>query len=167
MPTTPTPSGGRQVTLPGLNGSQYTVTLGQLDQAAELAFSQGQCHALARALSEVTGWPMAVLIDPACCEDADACDDVMFGDVCSCQFEHVVAVRPDGLHVDITGAFEPGKVRGCEGMADVPVTEAMWAYLTHSSYWSAPALPAARTFIAPLLTALPAAEPAPGPAATT
>ncbi|MEU0110672.1 hypothetical protein ABZ313_35650 [Streptomyces sp. NPDC006251] len=166
MTTTSTPEAGRQVTLPGLNGAQHTVTLGVLDRAAKLAFSYGQCHALARALSEETGWPMAVLIDPACCQDADVCDDVMFGDVCSCQFEHLVAVRPDGFHVDITGAFEPGTARGCEGKADVPVTDAMWEYLVHSPYWSPPAIEAARTFVAPLLTALRAAEPTSGPATT-
>ena len=166
MADTPAPESGRHVTLPGLNGAQHTVTLGLLDRAAEFAFSYGQCHAFARALSEETGWPMAVLIDPACCEDADVCDDVMFGEVCSCQLEHLVAVRPDGFHVDITGAFEPGKVKGCEGKADVPVTESMWHYLAHSPYWSPPALIAARTFVTPLLAALRAIEPASAPAAT-
>lgn len=159
MTITSRPPRGRQVTLPGLNGSQHHVTLGLLDPAAEVAFSYGQCHAFARALSQATGWPMAVLIDPMCCHDADACDDVMFGDVCSCQLEHLVAVRPDGFHVDITGASEPGKIKGREGMADVPVTEAMWAYLIHSPYWSPPDIASARTFVTPLLSAVRAPEP--------
>lgn len=44
-------------------------------------------------------------------------------------------------------------------MADVPVTEAMWKYLIHSPYLGPPALDSARTFVAPLLSAMRAAGP--------
>jgi hypothetical protein len=53
---------GLEIALLGADGETVTVTTGQLDDRARTAFIRGQCHALARALFEVTGWTMAVII---------------------------------------------------------------------------------------------------------
>ncbi|MBG7704860.1 hypothetical protein HCJ76_44065 [Streptomyces sp. MC1] len=147
---------GRMVTVPGANGATYTVTTGELNPAAIKAFASGQCHALARALSRVTGWPMAVLISDECVYDGDQCtyaDDAYSG-LCSCRFQHVVVERPDGALVDIRGAFHPGHVPGYEGQEAVELDEEGWAYLSRSPQWRRPAVATARTFTAPLLAAI-------------
>jgi hypothetical protein len=145
-----TTEGRPQVTIPGTWGGQHTVTLGHLDDAARFAFAHGQCHALARAVTDATGWPLAALIDDACyCETC-----AMFDGVCAHRVAHLIAVHPDGRHVDIAGAHRPGMVPECEGKDAVPVTDDMWAYLVASPSWRPPATDAARTFVAPLLASL-------------
>lgn len=59
----------------------------------EYVYSCGQCHALALAIHERTGWQLAVLCPS---EDAIPSED---GD-------HVICITPDGLGVDIKG-FRP------------------------------------------------------------
>ncbi|MEU9925077.1 hypothetical protein AB0H51_27980 [Streptomyces griseoluteus] len=147
---------GRMVTMPGANGLTYTVTTGELNPAATQAFLSGQCHALARALSLVTGWPMAALISDECAYDEDQCTyaDDAFSGLCSCRLQHVVVERPDGALVDIRGAFHPGHVPGYEGQEAVELDEDGWAYLCRSPQWRRPALAIARTFTAPLLASL-------------
>ncbi|MDJ0347214.1 hypothetical protein QMK19_39070 [Streptomyces sp. H10-C2] len=145
---------GVEVTVPGSNGTRYTVVTGQLDGAAYNAFLQGQCHALARAVCDATGWQAAVLLDDDCCYDAAVCSTLdLAGDVCGCRLEHVVAVRPDGAHVDITGAYLPGTVPDYEGCGTIPLTPQVWDFITRSPVWRRPALDVARTFVQPLLAA--------------
>lgn len=147
---------GRSVTMPGANGATYTVTTGALNPAATEAFLSGQCHALARALSLVTGWPMAVLISAECAYDNDQCTyaDDAYANLCACRFQHVVVQRPDGALVDIRGAFHPGHVPGYEGQEAIELDADGWAYLCRSPQWRRPAVAIARTFTAPLLAAI-------------
>ncbi|MET9528184.1 hypothetical protein [Streptomyces coeruleorubidus] len=146
---------GITVTVPGAFGKQYTVTTGRLDDAAREAFTSGQCHAMARALSETTGWPMAVLVEPECKFDPDLCSDgYVVEDVCACQLAHMVVIRPDGALVDIGGAHAPGAVPGAKGLASVEVHEGLWEFINGSPHWRRPALAVARTFVAPLLNTL-------------
>lgn len=70
----------------------YIVSPGLLDSRALLAFTQGQCHGLALALAERTGWPLVKI------ESADR----------TCL--HVCVERPDGFLVDITGAHTAGEL---------------------------------------------------------
>lgn len=143
---------GLKTTVPGSHGSKHTVITGQLDDAARAAFTQGQCHAFARALSLTTGWPMAMLISDECSYDPDMCSvEAAFDDVCACRLTHVVVERPDGAHVDIRGAHRPGYVPGFEGLEARDFDEMGWKFLAYSPHWRRPALDVARTFTAPLL----------------
>ncbi|MEW2434300.1 hypothetical protein AB0952_08965 [Streptomyces caniferus] len=146
---------GLAVTLPGTDGDSHTLITGQLDDAAREVFLHGQCHALARALSDHTGWPMAVIITDECARDSDFCAfEPWAEDVCACQLEHVVAVRPDGAHIDITGAHLPGTLPGYEDQEAITMTEAIWAHICRSPLWRRPAVAEARTVVAPLLAML-------------
>ncbi|GGX54508.1 hypothetical protein [Streptomyces noursei] len=146
---------GLTVTLPGTDGTSHTLITGQLDAAAREVFLHGQCHAFARALSDHTGWPMAVIIADDCALSPVLCaaEDVVEG-VCTCQLEHVVAVRPDGAHIDITGAHLPGAVPRYEGQEAITLTDALWSHISRSPLWRRPAVDEARTFVAPLLATL-------------
>ncbi|MFI5859300.1 hypothetical protein [Streptomyces parvulus] len=148
---------GIPMTVPGQWHKRLTVTTGQLDDAAREAFTSGQCHAMARALSEATGWPMAVLVEPECSYDPDQCSygDVV-EDVCACQLVHMVVLRPDGSLIDINGAHAPGAVPGATGLIAVEADEALWRFVSSSPHWRRPALAVARTFVKPLLSTLPA-----------
>ncbi|MGW1976637.1 hypothetical protein [Streptomyces sp. NPDC001889] len=148
---------GQNVSVTGRDGDTFTVTTGRIDESARDAFLHGQCHALARALADRTGWPMALLISDDCNPEADMCSTSEVADgVCGCQMEHVVAVRPDGAHVDITGAHAPGTLPGYEGQQAIPVDADLWTFITRSPFWRRPALDVARTFVTPLLGSLPA-----------
>ncbi|MFD3422456.1 hypothetical protein [Streptomyces decoyicus] len=146
---------GLAVTLPGTDGDSHTLITGKIDDAAYEAFLHGQCHAFARALSDHTGWPMALIIADYCRHDPDLCVyEPVTEDVCACQLEHVVAVRPDGAHVDITGAHLPGTLPGFEGQEAITVTDAIWSHISRSPLWRRPAVTEARTVVAPLLAML-------------
>ncbi|MFH0246349.1 hypothetical protein ACGRHY_28910 [Streptomyces sp. HK10] len=146
---------GLTVTVPGTNGDSHTLVTGQLDDSARMTFLHGQCHAFARALSDHTGWPMAIIVSDDCSLDPDVCAvDSVVRNVCTCQLEHAVAVRPDGAHVDITGAHLPGTLPGHEGQEAIAVTSAVWSHITRSPLWRRPAVDVARTFVVPLLATL-------------
>jgi hypothetical protein len=142
---------GREVTFPGTDGATFTVTTGVLDKRARAAFIQGQCHAMARALSGVTGWPMAMVIADECVYDPDLCDDSRDDEVCACRLEHVVVVRPDGMLVDVNGAHHPGQIPNHEGQQYVALLEGDWEFICSSPHWRRPALAIARTFTAAVL----------------
>ncbi|MFI7087566.1 hypothetical protein ACIBUR_28720 [Streptomyces anulatus] len=145
---------GLAVTVPGADGTSYDLTTGQPDEAAVEAFTSGQCHAFARALSERFGWSMAVLAETECRLDPDLCSfEDTVGGVCACQLSHVVAVRPDGAHVDITGVYLPGTVPFHEDDEVVVVTDAVWSHLTRAPGWRRPAIEIAHTFVDPALAA--------------
>ncbi|AXI91372.1 hypothetical protein SAM9427_37025 (plasmid) [Streptomyces sp. ETH9427] len=147
---------GLSVAVPGANGARFSLITGQLDDHARKAFTRGQCHALARALAEVTGWPMAVLITPDCVYDPDECsaDDDAYAGLCACRFHHVVVVRPDGALVDAYGAHQPDAVPAAEGYRHIPLNETGWTFLANSPAWRRPAVAVARTFTTALLAEL-------------
>lgn len=143
-------------TIPGSFGQSFTVTPGHIDNTALRAFTSGQCHALARAVSDATGWPMALLVDDECAYDPDTCsDEDIAEELCACQLRHVIVIDPNGQHVDITGMHAPGSVPGWEGLRAVSMTEDLWRHITDSPDWRAPAMDVARTFVTPLIASLP------------
>jgi hypothetical protein len=77
----------------GPSDTVYIVRPGVLDSRALLAFIQGQCHGLALALAERTGWPLVTI------ESADH----------TCL--HVCVERPDGFLIDITGAHTAAELQ--------------------------------------------------------
>ncbi len=74
------------IELRGPSSEVFLVDEGKLDERAWLAFIYGQCHGLALALHNRTGWPLVAVVD-----DNGACG-------------HVCVRRPDGQIVDVTGA---------------------------------------------------------------
>ncbi|WP_331759507.1 hypothetical protein [Streptomyces anulatus] len=140
-------------TVPGTLGQSFTVRPGHIDSVAVELFSSGQCHALARALADATGWPMAVVARQACVFATEGCyeEDEIAPDLCVCQPIHVVAVNPSGQYIDITGVYVPDPL---EDYRIVPMSDRMWRHFTTAAYWRAPALEVARTFVAPVLASL-------------
>lgn len=85
---------------------------GVLDDAARRFFTSGQCHALALAISERTGWPIVGINwrAPGCdCND----DFDLDGTWCECDSEecfprHVVVRHPSGRLLDVRGWVDEG-----------------------------------------------------------
>ncbi len=145
----------RPVSVLGANGATYSVTPGLIDGAARRAFTEGQCHALALALTEMTGWPATALLTTECSALDEMCTDAgIEDDQCPCRIGHIVVTRPDGAHVDIDGAHAPGIVPGCEGAPALSMTDAMWAAIRDASTWREADLHVARTLVQPLLASL-------------
>lgn len=152
----------RPVTVVGQWYRKFEVTPGRLDDAAREAFTSGQCHALALALHEATGWPTTALLVAECFGDGPMCTG-LGADECPCRIDHIVVTRPDGAQVDITGAHAPGAVPDYEGAPALAMTEAHWEAIRSTPTWRDPDMPVARTFVAPLLASLTDA-PVPTPA---
>ncbi|WP_433860224.1 hypothetical protein [Streptomyces kronopolitis] len=144
------------VTVLGQWHRTFEVTPGRLDDAAREAFTTGQCHALALALHEVTGWPTTALLTSDCFGNDSMCTGVD-EDECPCRIGHVVVTRPDGAHVDITGAHTPGTVPDCEDAPAIVMTEEHWQAIRSRPTWRDADMPLAHTFVRPLLAELDAA----------
>lgn len=72
------------------------ITLGVLDDDARFAYTGGQCHALAAALAEHTGWPIVVIVRGV---DSDHhCEELV---------HHCLVAIPDGRWLDVNGPHEP------------------------------------------------------------
>lgn len=140
------------VTVLGQWHRTFEVTPGRLDDAARKAFANGQCHAIALALSEVTGWPTTALLTSDCYEIESMCTGDE--DECPCRIGHIVVTQPDGAHVDINGAHTPGTVPNCENSPAVPMTAAHWKAIRSTPTWRDADMPVARTFVKPLLASL-------------
>ncbi|MDW4912486.1 hypothetical protein [Streptomyces californicus] len=140
-------------TVPGTEGRTFTIRPGHIDAVAVELFTEGQCHALARALADATGWPMAVVARQDCGFATEACyeEEDIAPDLCECQLRHVVAVSPSGQYVDITGVYVPDPL---ENYLIVPMSDRIWRHVTTSPFWRAPALQVARTFVAPVLASV-------------
>lgn len=130
---------GRRVTVAGSWNSQHTITPGVLDDAAFAAFTQGQCHALALAIHEETGWPTYG------CEDGE-------GDL-----EHLVVKTPDGRILDISGAHQLEDFLELEHHSCpdpdflVELDPEGVRALGEEPDWRAPEVDVARSFVRPLL----------------
>lgn len=68
---------------------------GMLNNDAKRVFVRGQCHSLALAIREITGWPLYGLVDR---EDGNT----------STSPSHVVVRTPNGAYIDVNG---PGAVK--------------------------------------------------------
>jgi hypothetical protein len=132
-----------------------TVSAGVIDEASELLFTNGQCHALALALFEQTGWRPVLLIEP-CVDDEDCSWETP--DVCSCQIVHVVSEDEQGKLWDIYGpsTFDEllDRYDGHDYMSLLyPDAATLEQVLVFDESWRRPAVFAARAFIEPLLSA--------------
>ncbi|MFB6505552.1 hypothetical protein ACFC07_22325 [Streptomyces sp. NPDC056099] len=146
----------RPVTVVGQWHRTFEVTPGRLDDTAREALTSGQCHAFALALNEVTGWPTTALLTSDCSGEDSMCTGVD-EDECPCRIGHVVVTRPDGAHVDITGAHTPGTVPDCEDAPALAMTAEHWQAIRSTPTWRDADMPLARTFVRPLLAELDAA----------
>lgn len=141
-----------------LDGSvcSAVVRVGERDQAAVDAYLAGQCHALALALHERTGWPL-FSVGPSTCY-CEAHDDDSDG-VCSCQVEHLAVRSPDGLLVDIYGPIcEEDFLQERHPETDVlrPLTDDRLAAILYSDApWRPPDMATARGFVDVALKPLP------------
>ena len=115
---------------------------GKITPSVVKAFTSGQCHALALALHEHTGWGIVGLFD------VDY-DDDKYGTP-----NHVAVQSPDGL-VDIKGL---GAEHRWHGLTPFPVTKKQ--VLTYSdrelwdSYYLEPQLAVAEEYVKPVLEAV-------------
>lgn len=146
---------GSNVTLVGSYRVRTAVTAGRIDDSATFAYTRGQCHALTLALIEATGWEAAIVCESECLSDRGVECDEEFADtnLCGCQLHHTVAVRPDGLLVDITGVHSTESF-STDGEFVCPMNEAIWEHILTSSLWRRPDMAVARTFVAPVLDAV-------------
>lgn len=92
------------------------LTPGTLDGAALHAFKHGACGALAIALHDATGWPVASVTDS---------HNVMDGRAMGGSALHWTVLRPDGMLVDVDGAHEPADLVE-EYSGDADDGEAAW-----------------------------------------
>ncbi|MFI9771854.1 hypothetical protein ACIHJG_34070 [Streptomyces sp. NPDC052415] len=147
LPTT------RAVSVIGRWHREFRVVPGRLDDAAREAFTHGQCHAFARALSAVTGWPAIGMLTYDCYGQERMCRGGG-GDDCPCRIGHIVCLRPDGAYVDIKGAHSPDRVPGCENSESLPMTAELWHAIDIATAWRVADMPVARSMVMPLLTSL-------------
>lgn len=113
-----------QLHLLGATDRAYVVGCGLLDQRAVLAFSQGQCHALALVLREESGWDLVAI------EGADG------------TIQHVCVRRPDGKLVDVRGAHQPETLVAAGRVLDVD--QAFVGDLVANHGWAPPAVAEAK-----------------------
>ncbi|MER5891115.1 hypothetical protein ABT160_45505 [Streptomyces sp. NPDC001941] len=147
------PHSDKPVLVIGNSYRAFEVIPGHLDDAARQAFTHGQCHAFARALSAATGWPAVALLT----EDCHGNDSMCLGGRgahCPCRIGHLVCLRPDGAHVDINGAHQPLQVPSCANALSLPMTAELWSAIDTSPAWREPNMPVAVSMVAPLLTSL-------------
>lgn len=81
-------------------------TPGTLDEWAEIAFTRGNCHTLAREVSRLTGWATVRIGAAECTGHGLLTHTRLDDDLCTCQVDHVAAIAPNGELVDITGAWQ-------------------------------------------------------------
>ncbi|HBF80499.1 MAG TPA: hypothetical protein DD420_11405 [Streptomyces sp.] len=147
----------RPVTVLGADGVEFQVTPGRLDETARSAFTEGQCHALARAVAETTGWQTVLLANRECADQYDTCGmgDAVADGLCICQLSHLAAVRPhDGYLIDADGARDPQDVRAEDRFDIVPMSPALWKLIDIHPSWRDADMPVARTLVGPLLDSL-------------
>lgn len=110
------------------------VTPGVIDAAAHAAFSSGQCHALAVALHDQTGWPLRAIED----DDTD--------------IVHVYVETPDGAALDIAGVHRNrDEYVSAWGSYDEPIDREQLLDLVDSGGWREPNLEAAASFVPTVL----------------
>lgn len=125
------------------------LTTGVIDDSSRKAFTNGQCHALALAVHERTGWPLMIVALDYCVEDWDSCVWEIDG-LCSCQTYHVV-VRDDAGRVwDINGPQDPATLLASYG-EDVSLRwlagDVLEHIAAHDPTWRRPNLRVARSFV--------------------
>lgn len=107
--------------------------LGVIDDAARLAFSSGQCHAMAAALHERTGWPLHELYD----DDGDPI--------------HFYVITPDGRALDINGCYDIEDFQAHWGGDSEPLNSGQLSRSWSGGGMRRPDMLAARSMVGPAL----------------
>lgn len=122
------------VKLEGGRHRVHTVTPGVIDDRALAAFLQGQCHALALALHEETGWPIRWI------ESDDG------------EPNHCFVITPDEHALDIAGRHDLDEMTEAWGAWPEDVTaEDLRALPRGQGGWRIPDVEAARAFVPAVL----------------
>lgn len=151
----PTPPAGTQVALAGSIWCPTTkVTVGIIDAAARQAFTQGQCHALALALVEATGWKLCWTGSSECAYDEDCCDYPEEWGWCPCQVGHLLVETGNGVYVDIDGQHTAAEIAAGEEVV-VPITAEQLSFVLLDPCWREPDIHVARGFVSAVLAQLP------------
>ena len=119
--------------LQGPSNTVFVLKEGELDCGALLAFTGGQCHGLALALHERTGWPLVAVDEPT-----GAC-------------AHVCVRRPDGLLVDVTGAHTVDEMEAARGGTLRDIEHSAIGELETKHSWAPAAVDPARSWVDPVL----------------
>lgn len=132
----PRAAAGR-VRVAAANGSAYWIRPGLLDAAARRAFTAGQCHALALAVHERTGWPIAAIIE----EDEEGLAQIL----------HLGVIAPGDRFLDALGVHDPSDlVTGETDLAEGLEPHELIALGEHPD-WAVPDLATARSLVDPVL----------------
>lgn len=124
----------------------FKVRAGELDDTATKAFSEGQCHALARAVHERTGWPIAVRYQ------AEA-SDTGLAQSAENHWDHAYVVHPSGKVLDVHGLQskeELDRRLGDDWPAEHQQVPHDWPHWKSPGI-RRPAMKVARSFVDPLL----------------
>lgn len=127
------------IVLEGAHQRFYRVQRGVLDEAARIAFSCGQCHALALAVHEQTGWPLEAFFEVA-----------EWGPTLN--IDHVCVRMPDGRLLDARGAWSQEVI--CENfyLEELrPVDANSVKALDHAHGWRIADVETARSLVPALL----------------
>jgi hypothetical protein len=99
LPTTaPAPGTSYPVLTPGQYPYLTLVNHGVIDAAAKVAYTSGQCHALALALNECTGWPIVAIL----AKSTESTQPL--------RLIHVVTAPRSDLWLDINGPSDPDEL---------------------------------------------------------
>lgn len=139
------------VTLLDADGQPHTVTPGDLDTARHV-LTAGQCHNLAAALHQETGWPIVAFF-----RDFDTDDDETEDNV-----KHYGVLTPDGYLLDGDGAIPLQDFQDLTGLTETEQLPAgldeltqhiNWDTTTYDRTWHPLNPDAVRSFVAPVLQA--------------
>lgn len=126
---------GATVRLPDANKRIYLAEPRLIDTRAVYAFRQGQCHALALALHEKTGWEMFLIADAAR------------------TFEHIAVRRDDQTFVDIGAEFTDADIQRDTPAAEIrAISRTQIDALVTESGWAPYELDAARLWVEAVLS---------------
>lgn len=140
---------GSLLEVAGTEHRTYRLKAGVLDDAAIVCFTQGQCHALALALRERTGWGLVGVRDWE--------EDLI----------HVAVLTPEGRVLDATGVHEQESFAEAWDGELEEVSADLVEWLPGSGTWREPALAPARELAGAVLEYRDGARPSrePGPRA--
>lgn len=136
------------------SGDPITLTLGVIDDEADWVYTNGQCLALAVAMSEQTGWPVVL----RAFTDGDGYEDDE--PVRYTNLRHAYVQQPDGSLLDIRGEHDPiivdEECRDFDGDAYLPPRivdshDSRVLLAEFEGYLSEQDLDTARHFVAPVL----------------
>jgi hypothetical protein len=122
-----------QVRLEGTHSRIFVLEAGSLDDAALLAFTGSQCHGLALAIQQKTGWPLVAVDDG------------------SGKCVHICTRDPAGRLIDVTGSHSPEEMSRNSGGATREVDRGYLAELQSRHEWVAPDPDSAYSFVEPVL----------------